>query len=199
MNLEQRQQVSEQVSQALSKWSRRGLLLRGTAGIALGGVAFQAACTPKTSIPAAYGHLGADYPVVDKLVRTLIPFEHQPRLAQPEVVPVLANINTVFGDLPSPVRSDLSQGLALFNYAAIVLGFYGKPFTRLSSKQAEAYARRWEQGNKTQQALMFALKQIVYISYWREPTTWAAIDYEGPTTRKYGIASLGSAPLPEAG
>lgn len=199
MNNAERQQSIEQLSQALGVWSRRGFLLRGAAGLAVGGMALQAACAPSAPTPAAYGNIGADYPVIDKLVRTLIPFEREPRLAKPEQVPVLANINAIFGDLPANVRSDLGKGLSLFNYAAIVLGFHGKPFTSLNGDQAEAYARRWEHGNKTQQALMFALKQIVYISYWREPAAWPAIDFEGPTTRKYGVPSLGNAPLPEAG
>lgn len=190
--------MAEALVQALGPWTRRGFLLRGAAAVAAGGALAQTACSPKVSMPANLPHLGADFPVMHKLVETLLPIAAPSPLQPVADVPVLENLDAIFATIPSDIRGDLGKGLALFNYAAIVLGFNMRPFTALKHDAAVDYARRWEYGNEVQRSLMHALKQMVFLAYWQEPSTWPAIGYDGPVTAVHNIPSLGTAPLPES-
>ncbi|RMF15948.1 MAG: hypothetical protein D6761_07005 [Candidatus Dadabacteria bacterium] len=170
-------------------------------------IAGGAAATATLSLPACTSgskgdsaklpHIGDDLAVVEQIVDTLLAIDEGSPFVPIEKTDTMANIDRLFATLPDHVRSDLSKGLTLFNLAAIVLGWYFRPFTALDRADRIAYARRWETGNKTQQGLLFALKQIVYVSYWREEITWGPIQYDGPVTRRLGIARQGLTPLPE--
>lgn len=75
---------------------------------------------------------------------------------------------------------------------------YGKPFSKLSACQAEAFCDLWaNSANPDQRGLVTALKKLVTLAYWANPPTWAALGYDGPVSDRWGLKSIGNAPLPE--
>lgn len=176
---------------------RRRQLLKGTAGAAiLGGLAGPLAGCDETKTP--YTNLEATAAAdMRKLVEVLLPIPEGGTLVPTAEVPVVANVDAMLGNVPGHLREDLDLGLRLFHYGAIVLGWHFRTFPSLTREAATAYCRRWQSGGATQRGLMAALKEIVYVAYWREPATWPPIGYDGPVTEPNGIPRLGVAPAPE--
>ncbi len=112
-------------------------------------------------------------------------------------VPLLENIKHFFSLLGEPVRSDLKKAITVFDYGAIVSGWHFKRFVSLSEKERTEYIIRWQEGNELQRAITSTLKKIVYTAYWREPLTWKAMEFDGPVSEKWGLAPLGTAPIPK--
>lgn len=114
-------------------------------------------------------------------------------------VPVLRNIDQLVKQVAQPARGDMTTALKIFDNAAVVSGWHGKRFVDLDVEEARAHLAVWNHGNGIQRALSNLVRKLAYIGYWGEAATWAAIDYDGPVTRRWGLPSLGNAPLPEAG
>ncbi len=77
-------------------------------------------------------------------------------------------------------RSDLKNGLQLFEHATITHG-YGSRFTSLDPASRVAYfdkLLRAEPGALQQIAV--ALKELVYLFYYCKDETWKVIGYDGP-------------------
>jgi hypothetical protein len=117
-------------------------------------------------------------------------------LTPPAAVPLLKNVEALLGRLPADVRKDFGLGLRLFEWGPWVIGFHFSRFTNLDPAGAKAYCEAWQSGNTIQRGVFGALKQIIYMSYWREPATWGPIGYDGPVTVRLEIPRLGNAPLP---
>lgn len=176
----------------LAPLSRRAFLTAAASGAVLG----LAACTPAAPAPSGFKHLSGDeHTLFVKLLPIFLPTEST-GLVAPTEVPTLANIDGFFGRFPAELRRNLGLGLKLFDWGALVVGWHFKRFVALDAAAAVAYCARWESGNTVQRGVFGALKQIIYVSYWREPATWPAIGYEGPVTARYGLPRLGNAPLP---
>ena len=109
---------------------------------------------------------------------------------------MLENVNHLLGFVPSDLRADLSAGIALFNYGAIVLGLHFASFLSLDEEAATRYVNEWQNGNEIQRGLMAGLKKLIYTAYWRDPRTWAPVEFDGPVSDKWGLDSLGNAPMP---
>lgn len=177
---------------SLAPLSRRAFLSGAAAGAALG----LAACTRSAPAPAGAKHLtGDEHALFTRLLPVFLPTAGT-HLVAPTAVPTMANIDGFFGRFPAKLRNDLGIALKLFDYGALVIGWHFKRFVSLDTAAAEQYCIRWESGNTVQRGVFGALKQIIYVSYWREPATWPPIGYEGPVSARYGLPRLGNAPLP---
>ena len=185
----------EAIRRHLQPFGRRALLRGGSIGLVATGLT---ACSGSTvATPAGIKHLGSQYAIFDQLIKTFMPIPRGSRLVTADKVPVRENIDTLYGGLPADIRHDLGQGLTLLNYGAILIGFHLKPFVSLEHSDAVAYCRSWQSGRSIQRSLMWVLKQFVFLSYWREPVTWAAIEYDGPVSRRLGTPRQGNSPLPD--
>lgn len=136
-----------------------------------------------------------EYHLFNHLIPILIPTAGS-TLTPVDKVPVLRNIDHMFGMIVPHVRKDLNKGLVLFDNAAVISGWHGKRVVDLKPEEAAAYFDAWSRGNSIQRALESTVKKFVYSSYWREPVTWQPVEFDGPVSDKWGIAYLGNAPLP---
>ncbi len=137
----------------------------------------------------------AEYHLFERALPVLLPVQGT-GLAPREAVPVLANIDAMMALLPAGLRQDVAAGLTLFDHAALVSGWHGKRFVDLDDADATAYFDRWSEGNSIQRALATLVKKFVYVGYWRDPLTWQALQFDGPVSDRWGLASLGNTPLP---
>ncbi len=111
-------------------------------------------------------------------------------------VPVFDNLDRFFAAFPEPVRKQVADGLKLFEYGAIVIGWNFSSFTRLSDEAARDYIIRWRTGNAIQKAVYQLLTRALISCYWQAPVTWKSVGYAGPLYLRETIPSLGNAPLP---
>ena len=114
----------------------------------------------------------------------------------PAQVPVLDNLASLWGDMPAHLVPQVNLGVEAFEVAALVYGWHGHLFTRLSAAGQHAYVQRWANGATTQRALVMALRQLVLVSYWQDPSTWPATGYPGPLHQRAELPALGDAPEP---
>ena len=127
--------------------------------------------------------------------RILLPTEGT-AMAPLESVPVIANLDHLFSLMDAKVRSDLGTVVDLFEHAPLVSGWHFSRFSRLSPTEAVDYIDSWQSGHPIQQGIITVLKKLVYASYWREEVTWKPLEFDGPVSVKWGLPSLGEAPLP---
>jgi len=191
-----------EVARDLSPLSRRRFLKLGliVSGAGLSTVIgsfyyFAGSNVPMPTPPSTIKNLSSEeYRLFLKIIEVLFPMS--PPLPEAFRLPVIENIDSVIGNLPENIRADFSLGMKLFDKGSVIVGRHLKPFTDLSNEVAVQYIQTWHQGNLIQRSIVVAIKKIAYLSYWRNAETWVALDFEGPITKKYGIPSLGNAPLP---
>jgi hypothetical protein len=139
---------------------------------------------------------GAEFKTFKRLLRVTLPVKGT-RLAQLEAIPVMQTLDTALlaGMAPHELQG-LKAGLKVFEEAPIKI--YGKPFSKLGDKHAAAFCDAWANSpSAMERGLVTALKKLVTLSYWANPPTWAALGYDGPVSDKWGLKSIGNAPLPE--
>jgi len=189
--------------QALAPVSRRRVLrwaLYGGAAVMVGaGAAFsllRRSPRDQMAVPESLEALSAsEYHLFERATAVLLPLASTP-LTPLSAVPVIAHIDAMMALLPAGLRQDVTAGLALFDHAALVSGWHGKRFVDLGDAEALAYFDAWSRGNSIQRALATLVKKFVYVAYWRDPATWPPIEFDGPVSDRWGLVSLGNAPLP---
>ncbi len=187
------------IARDLVPLGRRRFLRTGVAAAAAGAVLTQTGCSPAPGKPRPTGVSimnDVELSMFERLVPVILPAGVENDLIPVSRVPVLENLDKVFEHFPTKLRNDFATGLKLFHYGSIVLGLHLKTFLSLDDEAALAYCRRWESGNDIQRGLMGAIKQLIFMSYWREPVTWGPIGYEGPFTVPNGVPRLGNQPRP---
>jgi hypothetical protein len=137
-----------------------------------------------------------EFAVLTKAAEVVLP-SGEPGLPDHKTLPILKNVDHVLSIWPVPLRKQVGDGLLLFEYGAILLGWHFRPFTRLGPEEAGSYLRRWRTGGSVQKAVYKVLNSLLLSCYWQEEATWAAVGYGGPVYRRVEIPSLGNAPLPE--
>ncbi|MDP3938184.1 MAG: hypothetical protein Q8R92_08600 [Deltaproteobacteria bacterium] len=184
----------------LSGVTRRDLLKLTLGAGALGLAApLLPGCGPAPDAPARpanFSHLSdLEYAVFHKAAPVVLP---PPGDGLPDYrqVPVFDNLDRFFGSFPDPVRKQVADGLRLFEYGAIVIGWHFRSFTRLSDDDARGYILRWRTGNAVQKAVYQVLTRALISCYWQAPVTWKSVGYAGPLYLRETIPSLGNAPLP---
>ena len=111
-------------------------------------------------------------------------------------LPIIENLDRFFGAFPATLRSQIGDGIALFEYGAIVMGWHFRPFTRLSDADARDYLVRWRTGYPIQKAIYKVIISSLMACYWQEEVTWKSVGYLGPLYKRFNIPALGNAPLP---
>lgn len=178
----------------------RWTLWSGAAVVAVGGGALavlRRSPLDDTPVPAAIKHLSAsEYVLFQRACEVLLPVTGTNLPVPEKQVPVVAHIDAMMALLDAPLRKDVAAGLTLFDNAALVSGWHGKRFVDLDVDTARQYFDRWSQGGEIQRALASLVKRFVYVGYWRDPQTWPAVQFDGPVSERWGLESLGNAPLP---
>ncbi|HVL02313.1 MAG TPA: twin-arginine translocation signal domain-containing protein [Dongiaceae bacterium] len=187
---------SDQIAQQLGPYSRRRFL-KGSVAVAMAtSTVLTLGCgSPDPVQPDLKALSPTQQQLFARLTSVLLPTAGT-TLFPVEQTPVLRNLDHLFEGLDEKVRGDLGGAIGLFEYGSLVLGGYFSRFSKLSDTDAVAYIESWQNGNSIQRGIITTLKKLVYASYWREESTWVAVDYDGPVSERWGIPSLGNAPLP---
>ncbi|MDX1803317.1 MAG: hypothetical protein R3292_04495 [Alcanivorax sp.] len=176
------------------KWSLLGVA--GAAAVTAGGFAMlRRSPLDRQPVPSSITGLSAsEYHLFVRCRQVLLPTEGT-ALYPADQLPVVANIEHTLSLMAAPIRKQLGIGLSLFDNAAVFS--HGRRFVDLSDRAACDYFDQWGRGHVIQRTLATAIKQLVYSAYWRESATWPAVEFDGPVTDKWGLASLGNAPMPQ--
>lgn len=195
-NLLNNKELSAQIEAGLAPLNRRAFLKAGL-GVAVAATSLMTlGCSSEAPVNAALKTLSASQQALfQRMIQILLPTKGT-SLAPADSVPVLANIDHLFSGLDAKVLGDLEGATMLFEHGSLLLGGHFSRFTRLDDADALAYIESWQNGNSLQRGIVTTLKKMVYASYWRDEKTWAPVDYDGPVTERWGLPSLGNAPLP---
>lgn len=188
-----KQDQSAYLKESLQPFNRRAFLK----GSVMAGVGVAAALSLGCSNDGAQNHAymsNEDAEVLNKLVGVIFPAVDG--IYPVANVPMLENINDLLGFVDPGLRGDLSAGIKLFNYGAIILGWHFTTFLDLNAEDALRYVNDWQNGNEIQRGLLSGLKKLIYTAYWRDENTWEAVEFDGPVSDKWGLKSLGNTPMP---
>jgi hypothetical protein len=135
--------------------------------------------------------------VFQRLMAVTLPVDGTPLLPLSQV-PVLATLDAaLLGTMAPHVLAGLKGGIGFWNDGPRAA--FGRPFVELNDADATRFCDQWANGTEVpQRALSMGLKKLVALAYFANPPTWAPLGYDGPTTAKRQIPSLGNAPLPRA-
>lgn len=185
-----------QIENQLASLSRRRFL---KTGLILGTGAATALTLPArafaaNAVPTYIQHLSeAEYRLFDKLRVVFLPTERFNNLPSTTEVPVMENLDTLVGRMNADTRFLLSLGSKAMEFSTL---YKLKRFSSLSNEQALSQLRAWQSGLAVQSGLVISFKTLLGVSYWRDPKTWQALEYDGPVTAKWGIRRLGNFPVP---
>ena len=195
-NSNNNQILSDQIQQDLAPLNRRAFLKAGV-GLAVAGTAVLTfGCSSEVPVDPTLSGLSPSQQVLfQRLISVLLPTTGTAMTAVDQI-PVLRNIDHLFSGLHPKVSEDLQGATTLFEYGSVVLGGHFSRFTKLGDDEARAYIEDWQNGNSIQRGVITTLKKMVYASYWRDEKTWVPVDYDGPVSVRWGLPSLGNAPLP---
>lgn len=192
----QNQAFSARLAEDLAALSRRAFLKAGLVTAIGTSTLLTMGCSSEAPLdPGLKVLTPSQQALFARLVDVLLPTQGT-AMADTRSVPVLANVDHLLAGLEPKVREDLGAAMMLFEYGSLVLGGHFSRFTRLDDADAIAYIEDWQHGNTIQRGVAATLKRLVYASYWRDEKTWAPVDYDGPVTVRWGLPSLGNAPLP---
>ncbi|WP_232802463.1 hypothetical protein [Alloalcanivorax mobilis] len=175
------------------KWTLIGAA--GAAAVAAGGFALLRRSPLDRRPPPAWadGLSRQEFHLFDRARVALLPTAGSV-LTPADRVPVVANVQRTLGFVDAATRKDLAMAFTLFDNAAVFS--HGKRFVDLDEQQARLWFDQWGAGNTLQRTLATVIKQLTYSAYWRHPSTWAAVEFDGPVSERWGLAYLGNAPLP---
>lgn len=184
----------------LAPLSRRRFLRwgLGATAVAVGGFALlRRSPLDKLPLPAGIATLSVqEYALFNRLAHIILPTEGS-ALLDPAQVPVAANVDQLLANLRPDIRQQLGVGLALFDNAAVLTGGHFGRFVDLPDAEATAYLDTWINSSvPPQRAIAGAAMRLVKTAYWQDPRTWPAVGFEGPVSRRLGIAMQGNTPLP---
>lgn len=190
------------VSTTLAPLGRRRFLrtalwgAAGMAAVAAGGFALlRRSPHDNEPVPGGLQHMdAAQYRLFNRLAAVLLPTEGG-RFFPVAEVPVALNVDAILGALEPAVRQQLAMGLGLLDNAAVLR--HGKRLVDLEPEAARAYVNDWvNSGVMAQRAIGLVASKLTHTGYWLDARTWPAIDFDGPVSKKWGIASRGNQPLP---
>ena len=147
--------------------------------------------------PEGLSHLSdLEYAVLERAAPVVLPPPGD-GLPDHRQLPVFENLDRFFAAFPAPIRGQVADGIKLFEYGAVVVGWHFRAFTRLSDDDARDYIVRWRTGAAVQKAVYQLLTRALISCYWQCPATWKPVGYRGPLYLRETIQSLGNAPLPD--
>jgi hypothetical protein len=195
----QKNDIPPALLSGLEPLSRRSLL-RLTA---VSGVALTAGCARvfgRREAPEAltYVNLTEDeVRVVTQFTRAVLPTSRHGLPHCINEIPTIKNVDIMVGNMDPTQRQLLALGLWVYEYRPMA-SFKFKRFSKLDEARAHAYVVSMQEGAFFERGLTTTLKALVTLNYWRDSRTWAALDYWGPVTERWGVRRLGNAPLPQA-
>ena len=193
---------NQDAMEPIIKVGRRPVLksvLIGSAALAagVGGLAswFSTPMRQPVPVPTGLQILNPDeYQLLQRLVDVLLPREGS-GLFPSEQVEVVENFDRIV-NLTAYYFGILRHGIRLLDYSPLVTG-YGRRLVDLDDDQLLLLVADWGAGNMIQRAVMGTLRRLLFVSYWRDERTWAPVGYDGPVSDKWGLQSLGYAPMPK--
>lgn len=180
---------------AVQRLGRRDFLKLAAASAGLAAVG-QFPTSAQASMPKGLRFMEeAEYKVFHRLMQVSLPVKDT-RLASLEAIPVMQTLDAaLLGGMAPHELQGLKAGVKVFDESS--LKAYGKPFCQLGDKDAAAHCDAWgDSAVAVERGLVTALKKLVTLSYWANPPTWAALGYDGPVSKKWGLKSIGNAPMP---
>ena len=139
----------------------------------------------------------SEYAVFERLMKVMLPLDGTPLVPLAQI-PVLATLDVaLLGTMPPHILAGLKGGIAYFDEGPVAE--HGKRFTELPDDDAARFCDTWADSTEpAQRALAMGLKKLVGLAYWANPPTWEPLGYEGPVSERWGLKSLGNAPMPSA-
>ncbi|MDP3536402.1 MAG: gluconate 2-dehydrogenase subunit 3 family protein [Halomonas sp.] len=137
----------------------------------------------------------SEYAVMHRLMEVALPTAGT-SLVPPTSLPVMQTLDAALLEKMAPhLLAGLKEGIAYFNDGP--REEYDKPFVELTDAEAVAFCDAWADSDEIpQRALAMGLKKLVGLAYWAHPPTWEPLGYGGPVTERWGLKSLGNAPMP---
>lgn len=191
-------QLQNEIESGLAPMNRRRFLAtstRLTLAVGMGGLVSACSDAPKDKVAAGGALSSSQMAFFQRMSDVLLPTEGT-AMTPLASVPVLGNLDGLFGGMPEKVRGDLGMAIDLFEHAGLVMGWHFSRFTRMSDQDSVSYIDSWQSGHPMQQGIVTVLKKLIYASYWRDEKTWPPLQFDGPVSEKWGLPSLGEAPLP---
>ena len=138
----------------------------------------------------------SEHAVFARLLAVMLPTEGS-GLVPTTQVPVMQTLDAaLLATMPPHVLEGLKGGVKYFDEGPIPR--YGRRFAELDDAAAARFCDEWANAPEApHRALAMGLKKLVGLAYWANPPTWAPLGYDGPVTRKWGLESLGNAPMPK--
>jgi hypothetical protein len=181
---------------AIQQFSRRDFLKFSAVSAGVASVGITLPTTAWAAVPEGIHFMGeVEYPVFFRLMQVTLPVAETP-LAQLDQIPVMKTLDAaLLAGMAPHVLEGLKQGISLFEQGAVQP--YSKPFSQLDDKDATAFCDAWgDSAEPVQRGLATGLKKLVELAYWANPPTWAALGYDGPVSKRWGLKPLGNAPMP---
>lgn len=181
---------------AVQRLGRRDFLKLAAASAGLAAAGLFPSMAAQAAMPKGLRFMGeAEYKVFHRLMRVSLPVKGT-RLASLEAIPVMQTLDAaLLGGMAPHELQGLKAGVKVFEEGSVKA--YGKPFSKLNDKEAAAFCDVWgDSAVAMERGLVTALKKLVTLSYWANPPTWAALGYDGPVSKKWGLKSIGNAPIP---
>lgn len=198
MKIKKQQELIAEITQDLNGLTRRRFIKAASGAAVLMGVGGISACSGSVDTKAATTYLSSELVnFFERFSQILLPTEGS-RLTPVKDVPLIENLNTMFSTMEEDVRKGLGMAVNLFEYGGWVLGGHFSRFSKMDDKVAVEYIDQWQSGHHVQQGIATILKKLVYGAYWQHESTWPPLEFDGPVSDKWGLVSLGEAPLPEA-
>lgn len=169
--------------------NRRSFLM-GTLAFSVSASAVLSGC----SMPASVSPTAPLKQLLARLVPLVLPAGTPLHAASTDRI--MTAVDGILADMEPAVLADLDKAVTLFEYGSgLATGRFSR-FSGLSDADALAVLDEWQNGASLQRGVATVFKKLVYLAYWRHPDTWPAVEFDGPVSVKWGLPSLGNAPLP---
>ena len=184
----------------IQSMGRRDFLRFGAAAASLAAVSATGLLAPATARaalpPGIKVMTEGELAVFQRLLAVMLPTEGS-ALVPPAQVPVMQTLDAALLATMEPhILQGLKGGIAYFNEGPMAR--HGKRFAELSDADASRFCDEWANAPEApHRALAMGLKKLVGLAYWANPPTWAPLGYDGPVSHKWGLKSLGNAPMPK--
>jgi hypothetical protein len=162
--------------------------------VACGGLLKPAAAL--AALPQGIAHMNeGEYAVFRRLMEVVLPTDGT-SLLPTDKIPVLQTLDgALLATMEAHILKGLKGGVAYFNDGPMAA--FGKRFVDLGEADAIRFCDAWANSTEVpQRALAMGLKKLMGLAYWANPPTWAPLGYDGPVTKRWGLKSLGNAPIP---
>lgn len=179
--------------------SRRDFL-KAASGLAVAasvGTSLLGASQAFASLPEGINVMSrSEYAIMARLMDVTLPTAGT-SLIPTSQIPVMQTLDAALLATMEPhILEGLKGGIQYFNEGP--KASFGKTFVELSDSEAKRFCDAWGDSDEVpHRALAVGLKKLIGLSYWANPPTWAPLGYDGPVTNRWGIKSLGNAPMPK--